>query len=342
MPEMRAVTLSSYVEIAAAVGLDGYWMLRHAGISPSALEDPENRLPADVVLGLLEHSARRSGCDSFGLLMAQSRSFASLGPLSLLLERVANLREVVDAATAYRRQMNDVLLLDIADADGTALIHVDLLPQYASTHATDYAVGVAYAVLTGASDGQWRPASVHLTREAPEDPSIWRRFVVAPVQFQSTFNGFACTSASLDEPLPLADAAMAHNARRLLDLVVLPPTGELFADRASRAITSLLQTGQFSLQAVASKLSLSPRALQRQLEAEGHSFAQLLRGVRRDLARNYLASSAHSITTIAEQLGYASPSAFSRWFSSEFGSSPQAWRRAQRQPDAMPPRMWKV
>jgi AraC-like DNA-binding protein len=342
MPDMRAVTLSNYVEIAAAVGLDAYWMLRHAGIPPSALEDPENRLPAKTVLGLLEHSARRSGCECFGLLMAQSRSFASLGPLSLLLERVGNLREVVGEATTYRRQMNDVILLEVADADGTALVHVDLLPQYAGIQATDYAVGVAYVVLAGASGGQWSAASVHLMREAPEDSAIWRRFFATPVEFQSTFNGFACTSTSLDEPIPLADAKMADNARRLLDLVVLPPTGALVTDRASRAITSLLPSGQFSLQAVAAKLSLSPRALQRQLEAEGQSFAQLLREVRRDLARNYLASSAQSITTVSEQLGYASPSAFTRWFSGEFGSSPQTWRRAQREPQAVPPQLWKV
>lgn len=342
MPELRAVTLSSYLEVAASVGLDGYWMLRHAGISPSALKDKENRMPADAVLGLLEHSARRSGYDSFGLLMAQSRSFASLGPLSLLLERVDTLREVVREAMTRRRLMNDVHLLDITEVDGTAMIQIDLLPQYASTQTTDFVVGIAYGVFTGASGGQWTPASVHLTRQAPEDLGAWRRFFAAPIEFQSTFNGFSCTSASLDRPIPLANAEMADNARRLLDLVVLPPAEALVTDRARRAITSLLPSGQFSLQAVATKLSLSPRAVQRELEAEGQSFARLLREVRRDLARNYLKSSAHSITAIAEQLGYASPSAFTRWFSGEFGTSPQAWRKAQHRPADRPPRLWKA
>jgi AraC-like DNA-binding protein len=49
-----------------------------------------------------------------------------------------------------------------------------------------------------------------------------------------------------------------------------------------------------------------------------------------------------SVTTIAEQLGYASPSAFTRWFAAEFGVSPQAWRNERRAQSETPPPFWMV
>src|SRR5688572_14286621 len=97
MHQVRAVTLTGYLEVARFVGLDGRRMLRQAGISLEALEDPENRIPAAPIVRLLENSAEQSGCENFGLLMAEARSFASVGPLSLLLERLANAREIVNA-----------------------------------------------------------------------------------------------------------------------------------------------------------------------------------------------------------------------------------------------------
>src|SRR5213075_3412545 len=72
--QMRAATLTSYVEVARFVGLDPFEMQRNADIRMSDLADPENRIAARLVVNLLEESARRSGCSTFGLLMAECRT----------------------------------------------------------------------------------------------------------------------------------------------------------------------------------------------------------------------------------------------------------------------------
>jgi AraC-like DNA-binding protein len=48
------------------------------------------------------------------------------------------------------------------------------------------------------------------------------------------------------------------------------------------------------------------------------------------LAERYLASDRQSLTDIAYLLGFAAPSAFSRWFRRRFGCSPTEWRAAAR------------
>lgn len=341
MHEIRAATLSVYLDVANQVGLDGYWMLRHAGIPASSLENPDNRLPAAIVVRLLEQSARRTGREDFGLLMAESRNFASLGPIALLLDRLANIREVIGALGRYRRLMNDIVMIDLEEAGETALIKIGFIPEFAKVQMSDFAVALGCNVLSGASRGNWRPGTVHLTRQLPSDPTPWRRFFQAPVEFDSLFNGFACPASALDIANPNADPLMAQHAEQLLQLVPLTREDSPASDRVRRAIALLLPNGQARLDPVAGQLGIAPRALQRSLESEGVTFAGLLGEVRRELAQVYL-SGAQPITAVSEQLGYASPSAFTRWFVSEFGVSPQAWRSDRRSLEDGPPRYWAV
>ena len=125
------------------------------------------------------------------------------------------------------------------------------------------------------------------------------------------------------------DSAMAHNASRLLRNVVLPPESAPASDHVRQTIALRLSGGGASLQSVAAQLSCSARALQRSLEAEGLTFGGLLDEVRRESARHFLAGSSMSVTDIAEQLGYTTPTSFARWFRAQFGTTAREWRANQ-------------
>ena len=125
---------------------------------------------------------------------------------------------------------------------------------------------------------------------------------------------------------PKADAVMAANARRLLDLLPVAEGPSDVPERVRRSIAQLLPRGQVGLGRVAADMGMSARSLQRHLAQDGSTFAALLEEVRHELASGYLAHSAHPITAVAGLVGYASPSAFTRWFASSFGMSPQEWR----------------
>ena len=325
---MRAATLTGYIEVARFVGLDPFRMLREAGIPVSLFADGEQRHAAGPIVSLLERSAAMSGCESFGLLMADCRSFAQLGPLSLLLERLATLRHVINALSEYRRHFNDIM--DIVLEEGhPCLIKVQILPEYASTQIVDFTVARLHRNLSGASGGRWTPLALHLIREKPVDVSEFRRCFPCEHVFGSSFNGFSCTAASLGITNPLSNDTMARHASRLLDLVQLRPEAAPIGDQVLRAIALLMPSGKASLEHVAANLGLSSRVLQRSLEGEGRSFGTLLNEVRRDLAQQYLANSSHTITTISDLTGYNTLSSFSRWFAGEFGLAPHTWRASQ-------------
>jgi AraC-like DNA-binding protein len=323
---MRAATLANYIEVANSVGLDGVSMLRESGIAPEWLAAPDRRIPASAVIGLLDRSAELSGCEAFGLLLAERRTFASVGPLSLLLERLPNVREVIQATIDFSRHLDDVLDISVEDVGDTCLIRVDLAPGFWSVQAFDLVVGTAYRILVATSGNRWRPDCVHLVRRTPVDPAPWRRVFAVPIEFGATFNGLSSTADAMRVPNPKADEVMARHARQLLHLVPVDSAEVAVNERVRRAITLLLPSGRATIDQVAAQLGLSARSLQRRLDNEGHQFGELLNWVRRELATAYLINSAHPVTTIAGLLGYASPSSFTRWFAGTFGTSPQAWR----------------
>ena len=70
----------------------------------------------------------------------------------------------------------------------------------------------------------------------------------------------------------------------------------------------------------------------RRLAAEDTRFRKLLDAARRHMAQQLLADTLLEVGEMAERLGYASTSAFTRAFRRWSGLAPIAWRRRSRKP----------
>lgn len=90
-----------------------------------------------------------------------------------------------------------------------------------------------------------------------------------------------------------------------------------------------LTAGEATATRVARRLAMSERTMQRRLQAEGVSFAQLLDEGRAALAKAHLADPAMSLAEIAWLLGFADQSSFTRSFRRWTGEPPGAWRAAR-------------
>lgn len=330
MPHVRAVTLINYAEVARFAGLDPAGMLRRAGIDPAELADPEQPLDAGQVANLLEASARDSGCPVFGLLMAESRSVASIGAVGLLLKHQRTARDVVDAVIQYQNLFTEVLAISAEEVEDATVIHTELSAGIGGPQSIEYMMGLVCRIVSELTGGRWHPETAHFLHDPPGNLAVHRRIFQCALVFRSGFNGFVCPTDSLDAPNPAADSIMARHARRYLDMLVPDPADGSITEQTRRCIYLLLPAGRATLEQVAEHMGLSARTLQRSLAKEGRTFATLLNDVRRELALRYLASSAHNVTAIAQMTGYSSPSSFTRWFAAEFGMAPAAWRAEER------------
>lgn len=82
-----------------------------------------------------------------------------------------------------------------------------------------------------------------------------------------------------------------------------------------------------SLDRIADRLELLRRDLQRRLAVHGASFQVLRQIAQARRAFDWLADPERSVTTIAQDLGYADPAHFTRAFRSWTRFGPQAWRK---------------
>lgn len=331
---IRSACLTSYPELARSLGLDPLRLLKEAGIDRRCLDDPDVKVPAGGLRRLLENSARAAGAEDFGLRLAETRSLSILGPIGLLVREEPTVRDALLSLMRYIPLHNESLGLRLEESGGLALAIVEIrVPRpVLLRQGTELSVGVLHRVLQSLIGPQWRP-SVSFIHEAPARRDTHRRLFGGRVEFGRDFNGIVCESRDLDRRIPAADPALARYARQHLDSLLARPN-TLLSDKTRELVSLQLATGRCTADRVAGQLNMNRRLLHRRLAEEGLTFTGILEDVRTGIVTRTLADTDRPLTALADLAGFASLSAFSRWFRYRFGAAPSAWRstaRAQRQ-----------
>ncbi|MEU7875444.1 AraC family transcriptional regulator ligand-binding domain-containing protein [Dactylosporangium sp. NPDC049140] len=172
-----------------------------------------------------------------------------------------------------------------------------------------------------------RPTRISVP-QLPEAPDVVGDFLGARVRKEAAH---AITFATVDATRPFVTENeqmwrffAPELRRRLSDL----EGAASITDRVRAALHETLPAGDPSMTAVARRLAVSSRTLQRQLHLEGATFQVILARTREDLARHYLGHGAMSPAEIAYLLGYDDTNSFYRAFRTWTGTTPQALRSA--------------
>ncbi|KGM40067.1 AraC family transcriptional regulator [Aquabacterium sp. NJ1] len=337
VPLVRAAALTNYNEVARAAGLDPYRMLADVGLSSNVLNEPDLRIPADRAVQLLEQSAKASGIESFGLRMAESRRLSNMGPVGLLIRDQPTLRDSMEVLLRYLAMLNGALSLTVEEAGGMVVIRDEVIVGSAQPvrQAVELSVGVILRMMRQFLGADWRPRRVCFVHAAPRDTSTHLRVFGPCVEFNHDFNGIVCSKAELDAANPSADPAMARYAQQLLDTSVVVQEPSL-VDEVRRTVLLLLPSGRCSIEQVSAHLGLVCRTVQRRLADQGVSFSTLVNDLRVELATRHVENSERPLTEVAALLGFSAPSAFTRWYSAQFGSNPKRARELAHEAKASP------
>jgi AraC-like DNA-binding protein len=330
---VRAAVLTNYLEVAQHLGINPQTEMSAVGLSRTMLLEPDQNIPLRSAVELLENSAARSGCQTFGLRMAESRQFSDIGAVALLLTHQPTLREALQVTVQYRHLMNPALAIFIEEAGDLVIIREEVVtqPPMPCRQATELALGVMARLCASLLGKHWRPISVNFTHAAPDDLRLHRRLFGCEVNFNAEFNGIACAAAAFDAPNPNSDPAMARYARRFIDSLPGEEQPSLEFE-VRKAIYLLLPMGRATIEQIAQALGMNVRTLQRHLEEADARFSDLINEVRRDLVQRYMNNPGYSLARIGDLLGYSLPSSFSRWFAIQFGDTPASWRAIHGKP----------
>jgi AraC-like DNA-binding protein len=174
------------------------------------------------------------------------------------------------------------------------------------------------------------PTSVTLLHSAPADAGPYFAYFRCPVEFDAESDSLTLAEAVVDEPLPSANAHLAHINDQEIIRYLARLNRERVTDRTQAAIIEQLASSEVSAKTVADALHISGRALNRQLKADGTTFKKIFEATRRRLAEVYIGDEGISLTEIAFMLGFSEPSAFTRAYRRWTGQSPSAAREGIR------------
>ena len=326
-PSTRYASLSGYLELALALGLDPGPLMASVDLDPADLSMPDKWVPAARVARLLELSARVSGHDDFGLRLAEYRQLSTLGPLSLVLRDEPTLRSAIGLLMRYEHSYNEAMRIRLSEANGLATIRLwlEFGEPVLSRQAEELAVAALHGIMREFLGPNWWPLSVCFSHSSPRELDQHQRLLGIRLQFGHGFTGLVLYAKDLDQPNATAHPEATARSAESLTLLAAPKGAT--SDRVRDLVEVLLPTGRCCADEVARAMGVDRRTLHRHLAATRETFTSIVDSTRAGLAERYLSNERYRLTEISELLGFAAPSAFSRWFRHRFGDSPREWRR---------------
>lgn len=324
----RSGALQGFSELARELSVDEDALLAVANIRPDQIENEDDLIALESVIGLLEATAEASGCGHTGLLLARKQKPDFMGLVGVLMESSPDLHWVLKEAMSFFRIHVQGVYWEVAIDEDVVLwsISFDVPASVPHQQCTELGIGQAYSLLRSLSANRWRPLRICLRRKKPNDAGFYEQYFRAPIEFNAECDGLVFRREDLNLPVSENDPRIYQALSEYASLLSSQYQQDLPA-KVRRLIRKLLPESRCSIEAVALCLNCDKRTLQRNLKKEGVSYQNLLDDVRHTMAAEYLQNSSLSLAGIASMLGYDEFSSFSRAFKKHFGSSPSSWRK---------------
>jgi AraC-like DNA-binding protein len=280
---------------------------------------------------LVSLAAEKSGDPCFGLRFAEQLHPTSYHALGVSLLFSESLRAFLQRLVRYYDLISTMENLSLNECG--PLVQLSAAPRLDYSEATQRAhadgwAGMVLKFLQMMYKPDFAPVRVELAGAMPAGLlTRYEAYFGAPVHFEAETNAIYFDSASLDTPMPTANAELALQNDSVV-VEFLSRTGKQdLVGLAKARIIELLPSGECSREAVAKGLNMSVRGSHQKLGELGTGYQQLLDDIRKELSAQYLRQRKLSITEISYMLGFNDSSNFSRVFKSWHGTSPMEYRK---------------
>lgn len=304
-------------------------VLRRAGLADDFLQLPSARLGSEDYYRLWDSIEAESGdpllpirlCEAVRSESFSPPLFAALCSPNLLVaaRRIAQYKKLIAPVRLEILETRDTVTVEFNWLDAPLLPPVSFVTMELLFCVTLARMGTREHI---------RPVEV-TTTVLPSPVAPYDAFLGVRLQrgtsHRASFTRADATRPFLTSNEPMWAAFEPELRQRLADL-----EGPVTATRRVRAaLLEGLPSGLVTMEAIAGKLTLTKRTLQRRIEDEGTSFQQILKETREALARHYLERTALPAAEISFLLGFDEPNSFYRAFRSWTGKTPDQIRREQ-------------
>ena len=268
-----------------------------------------------------------SGRRDLGLRLGSEASPHQLDVASLAALHAPNLGEALKKLARYKRLVcPEEIERAIVDGEAQIRFHWILADEQIPQLIVDGAFATVVAIAHRGTGRRVVPRRVELTRRRADEQTLTRHFG-CDIHFNAPLDLLVLDERALAEPflthnesllavmLPGLEAAMAEHG----------PTRTV-ADDVRMILGRRMHGERPTVDKIADEMRMSPRTLQRRLEAVGTTYQELLDEVRRQSARRLLSHTDLDAGEVAFLLGFEELNSFTRAFHTWEGTTPTRWR----------------
>jgi AraC-like DNA-binding protein len=320
------------LDACARLGLDTSLILEAAQIDPVTLQDPDARLPVEQMEALWQRAYQLSRDPHLALHAIESLPFGSYRVIDFLASSAPTIGAAMAKVSDYFPIIHDVVRLPyaIGDREVTFAAEAPSRPSTISRPYAEYVLGAVFLRTRIATNQRFPLVRIEFSHPRPPDITEHERIFECEVGFDAAKSQLIIAREVWDMPRtggnPDLFSVLDTHARMLLDQRPVAAEPEVIG-KVRRCIDSELRGGDPGLDAVARRLAMSPRTLQRRLRDHGIQFNDVLDERRFEAAKSYLAPGDIAASEVAYLLGFADPSSFNRAFKRWSGQTPINYRR---------------
>ena len=294
----------------------------------------EKRLiPFEAMRSLVLAAKRLTRRPALGLDWGFSVETAAHGLMGATIAASHDLSEALEAAARYRPLRGRTVEFELGQSEDSAILVMREVFDFGEIRSfiLEAHVGAVMRAMETVAGGRLVGIEYRFPYAPPTWAAEYARWLGDTVRFRAERMEVCVPKRILSLPAVFAEdsgtrAAIIMPAERQL---ALKQSGGEWVGRVKQRL--LEQQGTYpSAHTMARNLNISTRTLLRKLREEGATYRMLLDDARKEVAEWYLVRTREPIEAIADRLGYADTSNFSRSFRRWFGTPPAKFRKDRR------------
>ncbi|MEB6478851.1 helix-turn-helix domain-containing protein [Acinetobacter vivianii] len=334
-PELPGSYVNLLIDVVKKWNISPEQMLAGTGIQVQKLEAPFWYVDMNIFNYLLEKAATLTKEPAMSLYLAQDMRASCYGNVGIAATAAQTLSEAIEILEQFIGLHCAVFKPRLKIDGEMAYLYFSqpLRPERLNPHAICFLIFGFAQILESLAQ-----VNLEIRYKFQQDkPDFYRNIhsnKYLSVDFAAEADCLIFKKQCLDIPLKTSDPLLARLSRQQCqqDAQKLAQK-RMGKDRLDAVIKAMIydeQDGFLSIKQIAGKLHISERSLQRQLGQQQTTFQTLLAEVRRQHAEYLLRQPKLSIQEVADRLGYADISHFSRAFKRWTNVTPKFYREVSK------------
>jgi AraC-like DNA-binding protein len=324
--------VNQYLQLAKVQALKIEPLLQELALTEKLLADHDQTISGEKFQQLIAGLIHLSDDQLFGLHTAQYVQPGSYSVLGFIVMNCETLGEAITKIQPFEKLVGDMGTTTLTpDTNFFKIGWSCIFPnKLVRRHMIDNCLASWLTFARYLTNKKGAPVQVLLSRAEPNLAQCvqYQQVFNCPILFNQNSDEIVFDKYLLELPLNKGNKQLLPTLEQHASTVINALAQELtFVEQVQQLIQENLSTEKINQQIIAKLLNLSSKTLQRRLKAEQTSFKALLNQERLKQAKNLLTNLRMTTSDISQQLAFAEPRSFYRWFLQQNQQTPGEYRK---------------